>query len=79
MAGREEIEKPDFMSEEDWAMIQDQTSSIDRIHRDGQADVEAYLANPKGRAAGSSCSPPLRARAHSSKTHRHPRRLGHCS
>lgn len=52
MAGREDIEKPDFMSDEDWAMIQDQTSSIDRIHRDGKADVEDYLANPKGRAAG---------------------------
>jgi deazaflavin-dependent oxidoreductase (nitroreductase family) len=52
MSGREDIEKPDFMSDEDWATIQDQTSSIERIHSDGKADVEAYLANPKGRATG---------------------------
>jgi deazaflavin-dependent oxidoreductase (nitroreductase family) len=52
MSGREDIEKPEFMSDEDWAMIQDQTSSIDRIHRDGKADVEDYLANPAGRSTG---------------------------
>ncbi len=52
MAGREDIEKPEFMSDEDWATVQDQTSSIERIHSDGKADVEAYLADPKGRATG---------------------------
>ena len=52
MSGRENIEKPEFMSDEDWATIQDQTSSIDRIHSDGKADVEDYLANPAGRATG---------------------------
>lgn len=52
MSGREDIEKPEFMSDEDWATIQDQTSSIDRIHRDGKADVEDYLANPAGRSTG---------------------------
>jgi len=52
MSGREGIEKPDFMSDEDWAMIQDQTSSIERIRSDGKADVEAYLADPAGRAGG---------------------------
>ncbi len=49
---RDNIEKPEFMSEEDWATILDQTSSIDRIHSDGKADVDAYLADPKGRATG---------------------------
>ena len=52
MSGRDSIEKPEFMSDEDWATILDQTSSIDRIHSDGKADVEGYLANPKGRATG---------------------------
>ena len=52
MSGRESIEKPDFMSEEDWATVKDQTSSLDRIRSDGKADVEAYLADPKGRATG---------------------------
>jgi deazaflavin-dependent oxidoreductase (nitroreductase family) len=52
MSGRENIEKPDFMSDEDWAMIQDQTSSLDRIRSDGKADVEDYLANPAGRSTG---------------------------
>ena len=52
MSGRESIKKPDFMSDEDWATLQDQTSSIDRIHSDGKADVQDYLANPSGRASG---------------------------
>ena len=52
MSGRENIEKPEFMSDEDWATILDQTSSLDRIRSDGKADVEDYLANPKGRATG---------------------------
>lgn len=52
MSDRKTIEKPGFMSEEDWAQIQDQTSSIERIRSDGKADVEAYLANPAGRATG---------------------------
>ncbi len=52
MSGRESIQKPDFMSDEDWATIQDQTSSIDRIRSDGKADVEAYLADPAGRSTG---------------------------
>jgi deazaflavin-dependent oxidoreductase (nitroreductase family) len=49
---RMNIEKPDFMSDEDWATILDQTSSLERIRSDGKADVEAYLADPAGRASG---------------------------
>ncbi len=49
---REQIKKPDFMSDEDWAKILDQTSSLDRIRSDGNADVQDYLANPAGRATG---------------------------
>jgi deazaflavin-dependent oxidoreductase (nitroreductase family) len=52
MSGRESIEKPDFMSDDDWAMLQDQTSSVERIRSDGKADVEAYLADPAGRSTG---------------------------
>ena len=52
MSDRARIEKPAFMSDEDWAKLQDQTSSIDRIRSDGRADVEAYLADPAGRATG---------------------------
>lgn len=56
MSGRESIEKPDFMSDEDWATLQDQTSSLDRIRRDGKADVEAYLTDPAGRSTGEGAS-----------------------
>src|SRR5262249_37623075 len=35
-----------------WAYLKDQTSSVNRIRSDGKADVEAYLANPDGRAEG---------------------------
>jgi deazaflavin-dependent oxidoreductase (nitroreductase family) len=52
MSKREHMEKPDFMSDADWAYLKDQTSSLDRIRSDGKADVEDYLANPDGRAAG---------------------------
>jgi len=44
--------KPEFMSDEEWEMIKEQTASLDRIRGDAKADVEAYLANPEGRATG---------------------------
>jgi deazaflavin-dependent oxidoreductase (nitroreductase family) len=44
--------KPDFMSDAEWEMIKEQTASLDRIRGDAKADVEAYLANPEGRATG---------------------------
>ena len=46
------MEKPDFMSDEDWATLKDQTSSLERIRGDSKADVEAYRANPEGRSTG---------------------------
>ena len=49
---RDKIKKPEFLSDEDWATILDQTSSLDRIRSDGKADVQAYLADPHGRATG---------------------------
>ena len=52
MSNRENMKKPDFLSGEDWATLKDQTSSLDRIKGDAQADVEDYLANPEGRSTG---------------------------
>ncbi len=52
MANRESMQKPDFLSDDEWAYLKDQTSSLARIRSDGKADVEAYLAEPDGRATG---------------------------
>jgi deazaflavin-dependent oxidoreductase (nitroreductase family) len=52
MSNREHMVKPDFLSDDEWAYLKDQTSSVSRIRSDGKADVEAYLANPAGRAEG---------------------------
>jgi deazaflavin-dependent oxidoreductase (nitroreductase family) len=52
MGNRENMQKPDFLSDDEWAYLKDQTSSLQRIRSDGKADVEAYLANPEGRAEG---------------------------
>ena len=52
MSNRDTMVKPDFLSDDEWAYLKDQTSSLGRIRSDGKADVEAYLANPEGRAAG---------------------------
>ncbi len=52
MANRENMEKPDFLSDEDWETLKDQTSSLDRIRGDSQADVAEYLASPEGRSTG---------------------------
>ena len=52
MPNREEMEKPDYLSDAEWAYLKDQTSSLARIRGDAKADVEAYLANPDGRSTG---------------------------
>ena len=52
MGNREDMQKPDFLSDAEWAYLKEQTSSLQRIRSDGKADVEAYLANPEGRAEG---------------------------
>ena len=49
---RESMEKPDFMSDEDWEQIKAQTATLDRIRGDAKADVARYLANPEGWATG---------------------------
>jgi deazaflavin-dependent oxidoreductase (nitroreductase family) len=52
MSNRENMEKPDFMSDEDWAGLMDATASLARIKGDAKADVANYLANPEGRSTG---------------------------
>jgi len=52
MSNRENMTKPGFMSDQDWEMLKDQTSSVERIRSDAKADVDDYLANPRGRSSG---------------------------
>jgi deazaflavin-dependent oxidoreductase (nitroreductase family) len=52
MKNRENLKKPEFMSDEDFKWLMDATSSLERIRGDANADVEAYLANPDGRSTG---------------------------
>ena len=52
MSNRENMVKPDFLSDEDWEMLKGQTSSLERIRGDAKADVERYLANPEGWSTG---------------------------
>src|SRR5690606_34923012 len=52
MADRQHMQKPDFLTDAEWEYLKEQTSSLQRIRSDGKADVEAYLANPDGRAEG---------------------------
>jgi deazaflavin-dependent oxidoreductase (nitroreductase family) len=52
MKNRESMQKPEFMSDEEFKWLMDATSSLQRIRTDAKADVEDYLANPDGRATG---------------------------
>jgi len=52
MSKRENWEKPDFMSDEEFQWLLDATSSVERIRSDAKTDVADYLANPKGRSTG---------------------------
>lgn len=52
MKDRQNLTKPDFMSEEDFKWLLDATSSLERIRGDAKGDAEAYLANPDGRSTG---------------------------
>jgi deazaflavin-dependent oxidoreductase (nitroreductase family) len=52
MSNRENMEKPDFMSDEDWQGLKEATESLERIKGDAKADVADYLANPAGRSTG---------------------------
>lgn len=52
MSKREQMKKPDFLSDADWEHLKAQTASLETIRSDGKADVEDYLANPEGRSTG---------------------------
>ena len=52
MSNRENMIKPDFMSDEDWEGLKEATASLERIKGDAKADVADYLANPAGRSTG---------------------------
>lgn len=52
MSNRDAMTKPEWLTDEQWATLKDQTSSVARIRSDGKADVAAYLADPDGRAEG---------------------------
>lgn len=54
MKDRDQMPKPDFMNDEQWAWFKERTASLDLIRSDAHADVEAYLANPAGRSTGES-------------------------
>lgn len=56
MKNRDNMPKPDWMTDEQWAWFKERTSSLDLIRSDAKADVEAYLANPAGRASGQTAS-----------------------
>lgn len=49
---RDQMKKPEFLDDASWEMLKEMTASLDRIKGDAKADVQAYLANPKGRATG---------------------------
>ena len=49
---RDLMTKPDFLTDEEWERLKEQTASLDRIRGDAKADVESYLANPDGRSKG---------------------------
>jgi F420H(2)-dependent quinone reductase len=52
MSNRKAMQKPEFLTDEQWAYLKDQTSSLARIRSDGKADCADYLANPDGRSTG---------------------------
>ncbi|MAG34091.1 MAG: nitroreductase [Deltaproteobacteria bacterium] len=52
MSNRENMQKPDFLSDEDWETLKAQTATLDQIRGDAKADVERFLANPEGWSTG---------------------------
>lgn len=56
MSNRENMKKPDFLSDEAWAFTKEATSSLERIRSDAKADAARYLANPDGWTTGENSS-----------------------
>lgn len=49
---RDQMPKPDFLTDAEWELLLKQTATLDQIRGDAKADVESYLANPDGRSKG---------------------------
>ena len=49
---RDQMERPEFLSDEGWEALKDATSSLNRIRGDAKADVQRYLENPEGWSTG---------------------------
>lgn len=49
---RDNLPKPDFMTEEQFEWLKKATASLDQIRGDAKADVERYKANPDGWSTG---------------------------
>jgi len=49
---RDNMVKPDFLTEEEFQGLKDATASMERIRADAKGDVELYLANPEGWSTG---------------------------
>lgn len=49
---RDEMVKPDYMTDEEFQWLKDATASLERIRGDAKADVERFMANPEGWASG---------------------------
>ncbi len=49
---RQDMVKPEGMSDQDWQGLQDATSSLERIRGDSKEDVKRYLENPDGWSTG---------------------------
>ena len=41
---RDQMQRPDFLSDADWEMLKQQTASLERIRGDAKADVIAAAA-----------------------------------
>ena len=53
-SNRDQLVKPEFMSEQEFQWVKQATESLERIRGDARADAAAYQANPDGWAEGRS-------------------------
>ncbi|CAB1369263.1 nitroreductase family deazaflavin-dependent oxidoreductase [Denitratisoma oestradiolicum] len=49
---RDDMVKPDWIDDAGWALLKEQTASLDRIRGDAKMDVDLYKANPDGWSTG---------------------------
>lgn len=51
-SNRDQLVKPEFMSDQEFQWVKDATESLERIRGDARADAAAYQASPEGWAEG---------------------------